>query len=70
MGSFPDFWVEIPGSTGDMKLIFFCFDLLTHSALLLCFRFFFLAIAPIWRLPDAIGTTGCAKSLPNHYFYF
>ena len=41
MGSFVDFWVGIPGSTGDMKLIFICLHLLTHFALLLCFRYFF-----------------------------
>ena len=38
MGSFLDFWVGIPGSAGDMKLILIRFDLLTHFALLLCFR--------------------------------
>ena len=70
MGSFGDFWVGIPGSTGDMKLIFICLDLLIHFALLLCFCYFFLAIAPIFRLPDAMRTTGCAKSLPNYYFFF
>ena len=41
MGWFVDFWVRIPGSTGEMKLMFICFHLLTHFALLLCFRFFF-----------------------------
>ena len=41
MGSFLDFWVGIPEVAGDMKLIFICFALLTHLALLLCFRFFF-----------------------------
>ena len=39
-----------------------------------CFVALFLpsfgAMAPIWRLPDAMGTTSCAKSLPNYYFYF
>ena len=40
MGSFVDFQVGIPESTGDMKWIFICFDLLTHLALLLCIRFF------------------------------
>ena len=53
-----------------MKLIFFCFDLLTYFALLLFFCRFFGAIAPICRLPDAMGTIGCAKSLPNDYFDF
>ena len=41
MGSFVHFWVGIPEVAGDMKLIFICFDLLTHFALLLCFRYFF-----------------------------
>ena len=41
MGSFVNFWVGIPGSTGDIKLIYICFDLLTNFALLLCFRYFF-----------------------------
>ena len=41
MGSFVDFWVGIPGSTGDMKLIFLCLHLLTHFALLLCFCYLF-----------------------------
>ena len=40
MGSFVDFQVVIPESTGDMKLIFVFFDLLTHLALLLCFLYF------------------------------
>ena len=46
MGSLVDFWVGIPGSTGDMKLMFICFDLLTHFALLLCFRYFFQRLHP------------------------
>ena len=31
---------------------------------------FFRAIAPIRKLPNAMGTTRGAKSLPNYYFYF
>ena len=33
------------------------------------FLLFFAAMAPIWTLPDAMGTSGCAESLPNYYFY-
>ena len=41
MGSFVDFPVGIPEVAGDMKVIFVCFALLTHLALLLYFRFYF-----------------------------
>ena len=64
MGLFVDFWVGIPQFAGNMKLIFICFALLTHVVLLLCFCY------SIGRLPDAMGTTECAKPLPKCHFYF
>ena len=55
MGSFVDFLVIIPESTGDMKSIFICFD--PSSTLLYCFVFsiFFGAMAPIWKFPERNG---------------
>ena len=39
-----------------------------------CFVAFFSplfgAVGPIWRVPDALGTTGCANSPPECYMYF
>ena len=40
MESFVHFWVGIPKSAGDMKLIFICFAPLTHVVWLLYFRHF------------------------------
>ena len=34
------------------------------------FSLFFGAMAPIWRLPDVMGSTSCATSLSNYCFYF
>ena len=70
IGSFVGFWVGIPKLSGDMKLLFFCFGLLTYVVLLLCCRLFSGAIRPIGRLPDAMETTRCAKPLPKGQFYF
>ena len=40
----------------------------------LCFVALFLpflqVIAPIWRIPDVMVTTGCDKSLPDDYLHF
>ena len=46
-----DFYVQISESTGDMKLTFICFNLLTHFALLLCLRPFLERLHPFggWR---------------------
>ena len=76
-GSFVDFKVGIPESTGDMKLIFFCFDLLTHLALLLCFRYFlerwhlFGGCQIPWRPPVVLNfspTTTPILSTPGSIF--
>ena len=77
MGSFVDFWVGIPEVAGDMKLIFICFALLTHLALLLCFRYFleqwhlFGGCRTQWGPPVVLNpspTTTSIFSTPRSFF--
>ena len=39
MGSLVEFYIGIPKSAGDMKLMFICFAVLTHILLLVCFLY-------------------------------
>ena len=51
MGSFVDFYVGIPQSAWEMKLIFFCSAPVTHLVLLLCIRLY-------WEPLDPYGVAG------------
>ena len=70
MGSFTDFYVGIRGFVGDMKLILMCFALLTHVALLLCFRHVLVQFDLLGGCWTGWGPPDVANSSPSYISNF